>query len=251
MMAGEREEGIHAWCWRFGCSKVRNRLQSRRYILPAWKTDRSVSFISIAAWSGYRSHILRQENVFDRRICNQFLPGSHGIGRRHLHHRVVQNRFLVRSLRASLFSRQRCNRKCFRKALMLPLLKSDLRFKVICASSSSSSSSSLSLSGSRIMHSTTSSGSRFGLTPTKGDLVKPWLLLASTESEREEEDGDKSKVFSIGQETDFFLKEGWTAELVAGRPTLGACLRVPSWRFCSLLLSQSCLAFASIVEAFS
>lgn len=55
------------------------------------------------------------------------------------------------------------------------------------------------------MQGTTSSGSRLGLSPTEGDLVEFGFVPLSADSEGEEGDGDKSKVCSIGQGTDFFL----------------------------------------------
>lgn len=69
----------------------------------------------------------------------------------------------------------------YEKRLRCLSLKSVIRFGAIYVFSFSSSSS----SDSRIMLSTTGPSSRFGLSPTKGDSIKSWLVLASIESEWE------------------------------------------------------------------
>lgn len=116
----------------------------------------------------------------------------------------------------------------------LPLLETTLRFGAMSSSPSSSS---------RMMQGTTYSSSC--LAPTKGEPVESWVVSVVKENEGEEAYGDRSNSFPTGRGTGFLLVRGRAVELVAEQLTLGACLRVPSWRFFSLWSSRSCRAFAS------
>ena len=72
----------------------------------------------------YSGLVFRRASVLlSIRIRNQFLPGPNNIRRGHLHLRSIQDRLLMRNLRASLLGRWRCIWKCFREALTLPLLE--------------------------------------------------------------------------------------------------------------------------------